>query len=740
MVRRGLSIRQWLMLLVAAAAVPAMTVTAVSGFLAVRDARQHVLGEVATGADLLMGFLDRQWRGAVGSARLLAHAPVLQAGDTQRFHAYASGLTGPDGIAAAIGVIDRQGNFLLNTIQPFGTPLPKSGHPAVDRAFASSLPVLSDLYVGGPSGRLLYTVALPVPAVDGPPRSVLLLAYLAEDLTALLSRAALPEDWIWVVFDSRATAVAHGAAASRPILAALRQEVGAGTGSRIGAGAGRAGPRDVAVDGGERISAVFQAHPETGWTVVVAAPQAQLMAPVRTSIVTWMLLTAGVAGGGGLAAYVFARRLGTSIRRLGQAASRVGLEPLGALPPTGVRELEAVRAGLVEAQALVAQRDSERGRLLEAAQAAREAAEKGSGERSRLLAAASHDLRQPMQAALLDLEIARGAVGQGAAKEPLDRLETALTSLGTLLDDILDLSKLDIGVIRPALAPVPVGPVLARLAEDYRPLAGGKGLTVRVVTSEARVEADPVLLERVLRHLLDNAVAYTGAGGVLIGCRRRDGRVWIDVVDTGPGLSADRLSVLVEGGSRPAPAVLEDDQGLGLGLSMARQLIRLMGGRLEARSTVGRGSRFSVVLATPRPTVSPEAPSSVRGAAPERRILVVEDEPAIRLSLGAVLADWGWTVTTAVSGPEALEQIEDGLRPDVVMSDYRLTGGLDGITTLRRIRQVIGTPVPCLLLTGDTALPAQLADVVVMHKPIAMPALRTLVERLASARPAAMDP
>lgn len=738
MVRRGLSIRQWLTLLVTAAAVPAMTVTAVSGFLAVRDAREHVLGDVATGADLLMETLDRQWRGAVGSARLLAHAPVLQAGDTQRFHAYASGLTGPDGIAAAIGVIDRQGNFLLNTIQPFGTPLPKSGHPAVDRAFASSLPVLSDLYVGGPSGRLLYTVALPVPTAKGPSQSVLLLAYLAKDLTALLSRAALPEDWIWVVFDRRATVVAHGAAASRPSLAALRQEVGAG--ARIGAGAGRAGPRDVAVDGGDRVSAVFQTHPETGWTVVVAAPQARLMAPVRTLIVTWMLLIAGVAGGGGLAAYVFARRLGTSVRRLGQAASRVGLEPLGALPPTGVRELETVRAGLVEAQALVAQRDRERGRLLEAAQVAREAAEKGSGERSRLLAAASHDLRQPMQAALLDLEIARGAVGQGAAQEPLDRLEVALTSLGSLLDDILDLSKLDIGVIRPALAAVPVGPVLARLAEDVRPLAGGKGLTVRVVRSTARVEADPVLLERVLRHLLDNAVAYTGAGGVLIGCRRRDGRVRIDVVDTGPGLSADRVSVLVEGGSRPAPAVLEDDQGLGLGLSMARQLIRLMGGRLEARSTVGRGSRFSVVLAPPRPTVSPEASSSIRGAAPERRILVVEDEPAIRLSLGAVLADWGWSVTTAVSGPEALEQIEDGLRPDVVMSDYRLTGGLDGITTLRRIRQVIGAPVPCLLLTGDTALPAQLADVVVMHKPIAMPALRTLVERLASARPAAMDP
>ncbi len=355
---------------------------------------------------------------------------------------------------------------------------------------------------------------------------------------------------------------------------------------------------------------------------------------------------------------------------------------------------------------------------------ARAKAERANRAKSRFLAAASHDLRQPLQAARLFVAALRNRASDAASCEIVDRLDEAMASTENLLNALLDLSRLDAGALEPEIEDTPIGPLLRRLAASFRPQAEAKGVALRVVDSSAWVRSDPVLLENILRNLIANAVRYTPKGRILIGCRRRGDTLAIEVWDTGEGIAEEQHAAIFEEFRQLGAPERDHTRGLGLGLAIVDRMCRLLGHRVSLRSTPGRGSVFAVAV----PRVAKAAP-----AAPAPRIeteagfaglpvLVVEDEPRQRASLALLLGDWGCRVEIAVDGEAALRSVEAGFRPALVIADLHLPGDEDGVATVAALRRRLGRRLPALIVTGDTepaALRAARRDrLTVLRKPV----------------------
>jgi PAS domain S-box-containing protein len=367
---------------------------------------------------------------------------------------------------------------------------------------------------------------------------------------------------------------------------------------------------------------------------------------------------------------------------------------------------------------------SERKRAEEHLHAAKAEAERANLAKSNFLAAASHDLRQPVQSLTLFLDLLKVRLEDHPAAAVLGNMEQALGALGTLLDGLLDVSKLDAGLVVAEPAPLPLGPLLERLAREYGPRAEAAGLRLGFVPTRAVVRSDPVLLERMLRNLIENALRYTRQGGILIGCRRRGGQVRIEVVDTGIGIPADQRQEIFEEFYQVGNAERDRRKGLGLGLAVVRRLSRLLDHPVELRSRPGRGSAFGILV--------PRAPAVEARRAPERSavaeegapgaVMVIEDDALIRMGLEAMIEDWGHIVLAAASVDEAIARLGRGPMPDAVVTDYRLQAGTTGLDAVRALEARLGGPIPATIVTGDTA-PERLAEAKrggfrLLHKPV----------------------
>jgi signal transduction histidine kinase len=378
----------------------------------------------------------------------------------------------------------------------------------------------------------------------------------------------------------------------------------------------------------------------------------------------------------------------------------------------------AAQSGLAIHNARLFRETEEKGRQIELANLAR----------SRFLAAASHDLRQPLHtlslySAALKLHAADGTTGEIAS-----HINKALASLSALVDSLLDISKLDAGAVQPEPQNVNLKTVIERIEADYRPLANGKGLEFHVVAPDLLVETDPVLLERLVRNLVDNAFKYTAAGSVTLSAELRARMAHITVRDTGMGIpEAERERVFEEFYQIGNP---ERDrvQGLGLGLAIVQRIAQLLGLELTLESEPGRGSTFDVTLppAAER-RASPRAPAARDAAAPPAldgaRILVIDDESDVRAGMRTLLEQLGCRVAVC-SGYADAERLlaEDGLEDvHVIVSDFRLRAHENGIDTVRRLRERLGD-VPALLVSGDTAperlREAQSSGLPLLHKPV----------------------
>jgi signal transduction histidine kinase/ActR/RegA family two-component response regulator len=364
---------------------------------------------------------------------------------------------------------------------------------------------------------------------------------------------------------------------------------------------------------------------------------------------------------------------------------------------------------------------------------ARDRAEEASRAKSRFLAAASHDLRQPLHAIALYSGALSLRATEPAIAEIAERIDTTVTSLSALFDSMLDISRLDAGAIRPELQRVDLKRLVQRIGADYEAITHAKGLDFRVVGAEALVETDPLLLERIVRNLLDNAVKYTKTGRIDLSMQASGDAARIAVTDTGPGIAAAERERIFEEFYQIGNPERDRLQGLGLGLAIVRRLVHLLGLRIELQSEPGSGSTFAVALARIAGAhAETRAPGAAAASAAQTlggvHVLVLDDEPAVRMGMRALLESWGCHVAACAGHAEADRLLDEyGLAVDLIVADFRLRQHENGIDTVQRLRERLG-PVPALLVSGDTAperlRQAQASGIPLLHKPVSSDKLK----------------
>ncbi len=383
---------------------------------------------------------------------------------------------------------------------------------------------------------------------------------------------------------------------------------------------------------------------------------------------------------------------------------------------------------------------TERKRTESALRHAKEEAERANAAKTRFLAAANHDLRQPLQTlGLLTGVLKERAQDAETVREISTHLGEALTVMGDLLDGLLDAERLESGEVTPRITEFRLASLFDRMRICFESQAAGKGLDLHVVHSDAVVRSDPVLLGRIVQNLLSNAVRYTDRGGILLGCRRRGTHLSIEVWDTGPGIPKPQQAMIFEDHYQLGNPHRDRNKGLGLGLAIVRRTARLLGHRVELRSTLGKGSRFAVRVPRVVDVPSHHAETAQeRGQArrPEPQdisVLLIEDDQAVLQSARLLLEVLGCRVATATCEHEALQRLA-APGPDLIISDYRLPQGKLGTQVIQQLRTAAGRIVPAILVTGDTTLAIQREserfDCQILRKPVDAERLAALIHRL----------
>ena len=370
----------------------------------------------------------------------------------------------------------------------------------------------------------------------------------------------------------------------------------------------------------------------------------------------------------------------------------------------------------------------------------KEAAELANVAKSKFIATASHDLRQPVHA----LGLLAGALQGHAMNDDMRRLVGqiggSVSAMDGLFDSLLDISRLDAGVVETQIEDFPIQPVLERVCRDYLAEAETKGLRLVWNRCSAIVRTDPFLLERILRNLVSNAVRYTDRGGIVVGCRRGN-RLRLEVWDTGRGIPLEQQGQVFREFFQLETPERDRAKGLGLGLAIVDRLAKLLDCAVALRSQPGKGSVFmiSVALAQSQCLGVPSPQGAPMFVMPRGLILVIDDDPVIQSAMQSLLSSWGHDVIVAGSGAEMLDRIATrSRRPDLIICDYRLRDGENGIGVIKRLQSNYDERVPAVLITGDTASDrlqeAQESGLILLHKPVAEIRLRATVGNLMRAR------
>jgi signal transduction histidine kinase/CheY-like chemotaxis protein len=371
----------------------------------------------------------------------------------------------------------------------------------------------------------------------------------------------------------------------------------------------------------------------------------------------------------------------------------------------------------------------------------KEEAESATLAKSRFLAAASHDLRQPTHA--LGMFVAR--LGQLpldlSARQVVDSLEASVSSMQDLLDGLLDVSRLDAGAVQVHRNEAPLDKLFQAVHKALIPLASSKGLRLRIRPTQEWFLSDPVLLQRVVMNLANNAVRYTDQGTVLVACRVIDGgsNLRIDVADSGIGISPEHQQEIFREFYQVGNSGRDRTQGLGLGLNIVERTVKLLGHSISLRSNLGCGTRFSIVLPRALPQeFSAPAPltlSAQGGELEGMRILIVEDDGFALEALQSLLQSWGCVVNAAANVQQALDFVNAYPAPDLVLSDFRLGEDRNGMDVIDMVRAHSRRPIAACLMSGDTDAnllhAAKARNLTLLHKPVRPAKLRSLMRRLA---------
>jgi signal transduction histidine kinase/CheY-like chemotaxis protein len=366
---------------------------------------------------------------------------------------------------------------------------------------------------------------------------------------------------------------------------------------------------------------------------------------------------------------------------------------------------------------------------------ARAAAESANRAKSQLLAAASHDLRQPLHAAGLFVAALATRKLDADVRALVGRVQGALDALESQFGQLIDLSRLEAGALKAERSRVALAPLFRALVAELRPQAELKGIRLVAVGTRLAVDTDPTLFARILRNLVANAVRYTRSGGVVIGARRRGERVVVEVVDTGTGIAPEHRARIFEEffQVRAAGTASPNGRGMGLGLAIVRRLARLLGHEVTVASCPGRGSRFGVVaprvtgVRVPLPRESAGV-ASAGGALSGATVAVVDDDASSVEAMRTLFAAWGATVAGGRDADDALAELAHLERcPDLIVADLRLERDASGLDAVATLRHEMGTRVPALVVSGDTSLSAvqavRNAGLALLPKPVVPDAL-----------------
>jgi two-component system CheB/CheR fusion protein len=379
----------------------------------------------------------------------------------------------------------------------------------------------------------------------------------------------------------------------------------------------------------------------------------------------------------------------------------------------------------------------------EAVDAAKKQADLANAAKSRFLAAASHDLRQPLQTSVLIQGLLAKIVEGKKPQALVERLAESLGSMSEMLNALLDINQIDAGTVVVKAVDFPINELLQRLQSEFSYHAQAQDLVLRVVPCRLSVRTDPRLLEQMIRNLMSNALKYTRRGRVLLGCRRRAGVLSVEVWDTGIGIPAEDLPSIFEEYHQLDNSARERSRGLGLGLSIVQQLGKLLEHPVNVHSRPGRGSVFAIeipltadhgahpVKASGKQTVGAAVPLALRTGS----ILLIEDDPDVRELLELVLEREGHGVATAIDGASALDLVVRGfLRPDIILADYNLPNGVTGVKAAAKLQALLGIEAPVIILTGDISTRALKAitdeGCTQLNKPVQIHELNQAIQRL----------
>lgn len=373
---------------------------------------------------------------------------------------------------------------------------------------------------------------------------------------------------------------------------------------------------------------------------------------------------------------------------------------------------------------------------------ARAEAERANQAKSRFLAAASHDLRQPLQSMFLFAASLHRYIVHKKGIEALVRIERGLDILKGLLDSLLDLSRLDVNVIEPHIVVFPLRPMLDDIIAAYGRIAASKGIELQCGTlADTMVRSDPTLLGRMIRNLVENALRYTEQGCIVLSSHATGDTVRIEVADTGIGIAPEQLGRIFEEFHQVGNPERDKARGLGLGLAIVQRLSLILGHPVEVRSQLAKGSVFSIELPAAVGTAAePEAGETEKAAADSgggRRVMVIDDDPMVLLALSGIFEQWGYGVTMAGSEEEAVGRLRPEVSPQLIVADYRLRNGRVGTDAIRGIRAACGVEIPSIVLTGETGTEcvteAESLGALVLHKPVMPHDLAFALKRLTDA-------
>jgi len=380
-------------------------------------------------------------------------------------------------------------------------------------------------------------------------------------------------------------------------------------------------------------------------------------------------------------------------------------------------------------------------------------AEQANIAKSRFLAAASHDLRQPLQTLVLLQGSLTKVIEGDSAHRLLTRLDQALSAMSGMLNALLDINQIEAGTVRAEMVDFSLNDLFDRMRDEFGYHARAKGIDLRVVRSSVTIHSDVRLLEQMLRNLLSNAVKYTKQGKVLLGCRRHEDMVSIEIWDTGIGIPDEEFQSIFEEYHQLNNAARERSHGLGLGLSIVQRLGKLMGHRVRVGSRLGKGSVFAIEIAY-APVAAGRAFRHQERVAHDRpgveiafpaEVLVIEDDPDMSDLLAAVLSEEGYRTSTAPDGLTAVDMVARGMaHPDLLLADFNLPNGMNGLQATTKIRETLRRDVPVVVLTGDistgTLRDIALKQFVKLNKPVKPDDLLKAIKELLPVSPPPPSP